>query len=132
MPSSDQASIGWAADRHHLQSGLRRFKRGFDQLGLNTAFVERTNLISRQMNGRMVWKTLSFSKEAEMLEASCTWEDWVYNLTRPVKSLRVEVNDGQLRWQPRSAAMAEGLADHVWTIEELLMAVAVPEADNTK
>jgi hypothetical protein len=103
-----------------------------DLLGLNTAFVERTNLTSRQMNGRMVRKTLSFSKEAEMLEASCAWEDWVYNLTRPVKSLRVEVNDGQRRWQPRSAAMAAGLADHVWSIGELLMTVAVPESDNTK
>jgi hypothetical protein len=84
------------------------------------------------MNGLMVRKTLSFSKEAEMLEASCAWEDWVYSLTRPVKSLRLEVNDGQRRWQPRSAAIAAGLIDHVWTIEELLMTVAVPEFDNTK
>jgi hypothetical protein len=103
-----------------------------DLLGLNTAYVERTNLTSRQMNSRMVRKTLSFSKETKMLKASCAWEDWVYNLTRPVKSLRVEVNDGQRRWQPRSAAMAAGLADHVWTIEELLMTVTVPESDNTK
>jgi len=103
-----------------------------DLLGLNTAFVERTNLTSRQMNGRMVRKTLSFSKEAEMLKASCTWEDWIYNLTRPIKSLRIEVNEGQRRWQPRSAAMAAGLTDHVWTIEELLMAVVVPESNNTK
>ena len=41
-----------------------------DFMGLNTAYVERTNLTSRQMNGRMVRKTLSFSKE-EMLKASC-------------------------------------------------------------
>jgi hypothetical protein len=68
------------------------------------------------MNGRMVRKTLSFSKEAEMLEASCAWEDGVYDLTRPVKSLYIEVNDGSRRWKPRSAAMAAGLTDHVWTI----------------
>jgi len=67
-------------------------KEVLDLMGLNTAYVERTNLTSRQMNGRMVRKTLSFSKEDEMLEASCAWEDWVYNLTRPVKSLRIEVN----------------------------------------
>lgn len=101
-----------------------------DLMGLNTAYVERTNLTSRQMNGRMVRKTLSFSKEVEMLEASCAWEDWVYNLTRPVKSLRLEVNDGQRRWKPRSAAMAAGLTDHVWTVEELMMRVAVPNLDN--
>jgi hypothetical protein len=95
-------------------------------MGLNTAYVERTNLTSRQMNGRMVRKTLSFSKDEEMLEASCAWEDWTYNLTRSVKSLRVEVNDGQRRWQPRSPAMAAGLTDHIWTIEELMMTVAIP------
>lgn len=95
-------------------------------MGLNTSYVERTNLTSRQMNGRMVRKTLSFSKEEEMLEASCAWEDWVYNLTRPIKSLRSEVNEELKRWQARSAAMAAGLTDHVWTIEELLMSVVVP------
>jgi hypothetical protein len=103
-----------------------------DLMGLNTAYVERTNLTSRQMNGRMVRKTLSFSKEEEILEASCAWEDWVYNLTRPVKSLRLEVNDGQQRWKSRSPAMAAGLTDHVWTIEELLRRVAIPDCDNTK
>jgi hypothetical protein len=100
-------------------------------MGLNTAYVERTNLTSRQMNGRMVRKTLSFSKEEEMLEASCAWEDSVYNLMRPVKSLRVEVNDGQQRWLQRSPAMAAGLTDHLWTVEELMMKVVVPDIDNT-
>jgi hypothetical protein len=101
-------------------------------MGLNTAYVERTNLTSRQMNGRMVRKTLSFSKDEEMLKASCALEDWIYNLTRPVKSLRFEVNDRQRRWQPRSAAMAAGLTDHIWTIEELMMKVVVPISNNTK
>jgi hypothetical protein len=100
-------------------------------MGLNTAYVERTNLTSRQMNGRMVRKTLSFSKNSEMLEASCAWEDGVYNLTRAVKSLRIEINNNWRRWQPRSAAMAAGLTDHMWTIEELMMTVVVPEF-NTK
>jgi hypothetical protein len=30
-----------------------------------------------QMNGRLVRKTLSFSKQRKMLEAACAWEDWV-------------------------------------------------------
>jgi hypothetical protein len=33
-----------------------------DLLGAHTAYVERTHLTSRQMNGRSVRKTLSFSK----------------------------------------------------------------------
>jgi hypothetical protein len=102
-----------------------------DLMGLNTAYVERTNLTSRQMNARMVRKTLSFSKEDEMLEASCAWEDCVYNLTRPVKSLRVETSDEWRRWLPTSAAMAAGLTDHIWTIEELMMTVVVPDFNTT-
>ena len=101
-------------------------------LGEHTAYVERTHLTSRQMNGRLVRKTLSFSKERKMLEASCAWEDWVYNLTRPVKTLRIEVNDEGRRWQPRSPAMVAGLTDHIWTVKELLMTVVAPEAINTK
>ena len=100
-------------------------------MGLNTAYVEKTNLTSRHMNGRMVRKTLSFSKDGEMLEASCAQVDGVYNLTRAVKSLRIEINNNWRHWQHRSAAMAAGLTDHMWTIEELMMTVVVPEF-NTK
>jgi len=101
-------------------------------VGAHTSYVERTNLTSRQMNGRLVRKTLSYSKQLEMLEAACAWEDWVYNLTRPVKTLQVEVNDGQRRWQPRSPAMAAGVTDHIWTVKELLMTVVAPAHINTK
>jgi len=66
------------------------------------------------------------------LKAASAWEDWVYNLTRPVKTLRVEVNDGQRCWQPRSPAMAAGLTDHIWTVKELLMTVVAPDIINTK
>jgi len=97
-----------------------------DLVGANTAYVERTNLTSRQMNGRLVRKTLSFSKQLEMLKASSVWEDMVYNLTRPVKTLRLEVNEDKRRFQPRSPVMAAGLTDHLWTIKELLMTVVPP------
>jgi hypothetical protein len=101
-------------------------------LGGHTAYIERTNLTSRQMNGRLVRKTLSYSKKVDMLKASCAWEDWVYNLTRPVKTLRQEVNDGIRRWRPRSPAMAASLTDHIWTVKELLMTVVAPTVVNTK
>jgi hypothetical protein len=39
-------------------------------LGAHTAYIERTHLTSRQMNGRLVRKTLSFSKELRLLEAA--------------------------------------------------------------
>ena len=83
-----------------------------DLMGLNTAYVERTNLTSRQMNGRMVRKTLSFSKEEEMLGASCAWEDWVYNLTRCSSRHQILVrlisaaNALAISWSPSSSSRA--------------------------
>lgn len=95
-------------------------------LGEHTAYVERTNLTTRHMNGRLVRKTLGFSKKREMLEAACIWEDMVYNFARHVKPLRLEVNDGLRRWRYRSPAMAAGLTDHIWPVKELLTVVPVP------
>jgi hypothetical protein len=108
-----------------------------DNVGAHTAYGERTNLSSRQMNGRLVRKTLSYSKQLEALEASCAWEDWVYNLSRPLKTLAVELEmrtEGQQRrrWKPVSPAMAAGLTDHVWTVTELLSTVVRPQVVNTK
>jgi hypothetical protein len=64
-------------------------------------------------------------------QASCALEDAVYNLMKPVKTLRIQVNDSRRRWQPKTPAMAARLTDHVWTIEELMMTVVVPEWNNT-
>ena len=95
-------------------------------VGANTSYVERTHLTSRQMNGRLVRKTLSFSKEVEMLKASSVWEDTAYNLTRLVRTLRVSVEEPKRKYQQRSPAMAAGLTDRIWTVKELLWTVARP------
>ena len=59
-----------------------------DVVGAHTAYVERTNLTSRQMNGRLVRKTLSYSKQLEALRASCAWEDWVVGLHTSAQDAR--------------------------------------------
>ncbi len=61
--------------------------------GGSTSYVERTNLTSRHMNGRLVRKTLGYSKELKMLRASSIWEDAVYNVGRALKTLGVESPD---------------------------------------
>ncbi len=96
------------------------------RLGAHTAYVERTHLTSRHSNSRLVRKTLGFSKQRLMLEAACLWEDVAYNLTRHVKTLRVEVCNGSRRWCERSPAMAAGLTDHIWSFQELLTLVPLP------
>jgi hypothetical protein len=99
-------------------------------LGASTSYVERTNLTSRHMNGRLVRKTLGYSKELEMLRASSIWEDALYNLGRALKSLRTEnPRAGKRRWKRRSPAMAAGLTDHIWEIEELLTTLPLPSTN---
>jgi hypothetical protein len=100
------------------------------RLGGHTAYVERTNLTSRHMNGRLVRKTLSYSKQLAALRAACAWEDWVYNLTRSVDTLSLPVQVGQQRWKRQTPAMAAKLTDHIWTIKELLSTVVPPRAVN--
>jgi hypothetical protein len=84
-------------------------------------------------DGRLVRKTLSFSKELLLLKAASALEDALYNFTRPVKTLRVELanHSKQARWQQRTPAMAAGLTDHIWTLKELLHLVLVPLTTNT-
>jgi len=90
-------------------------------LGGQTAYVERTSLTSRQMNGRLVRKTLSYSKQLAALRAACAWEDWVYNLTRWLDTFSLPMHSRQQRWKRQSPAIAAQLTDHIWTIKELLM-----------
>jgi len=98
-------------------------------LGESTSYVERTNLTSRHMNGRLVRKTLGYSKELGMFRASSIWEEAVYNLARALKSLRIQSPEqagNRRRWVKRSPAMAAGLTDHIWEIEELLTMLPFP------
>lgn len=97
-----------------------------ERTGDRTVRVERTHLTSRHMNGRLVRKTLGFSKCVEMLNAACIWEDVIYNLARSVKTLRIEINRGTQRWLSRSPAMTAALTDHIWSIKELLTCVPTP------
>jgi hypothetical protein len=138
-PTRKQPAAGW----HYAQMVKQRDAQGnllginerviygdettLSRTGTRTTCVERTNLTSRHMNGRLVRKTLGFSKELEMLRASCTWEDMVYNFARPVKNLRVPATaQTGRRWKHRSPAMAAGITDHIWSIREVLMTVPVP------
>jgi hypothetical protein len=103
-----------------------------EMLGPSTSYIERTHLTMRLFNGRLVRKTLAFSKDVGVYRASAAWEDLIYNLARPVKTLRLEVfGDPKRRWKPRSPAMASGLSNHIWTVKELLKTVVSPLPNNT-
>jgi len=96
-------------------------------LGSSTAYVERSNLTMRLFDSRLVRKTLGYSKVVEMHRADGAWDDIVYNLVRPHKTLRLKVYDDPKRcWLPRTPAMAAGLTDHIWSFKELLTTLPSP------
>jgi IS1 family transposase len=83
---------------------------------VNTSFVERNNGTDRRQNSRKVRKTCGFSKDWELHNAASYFIGFSYNFCWPVRTLRIRSADG--RWQPRTPAMASGLADHRWTTDE--------------
>ncbi len=87
---------------------------------VNTSFVERWNGTQRQFNARKKRKAYTFSKELSLHKA-CTWLVvlW-YNFGWCVRTLRQKVQEDPPRYHHRTPAMAAGLTDHPWTMQELL------------
>jgi hypothetical protein len=73
-----------------------------------TSIVERQNLTMRMQIRRLTRLTNAFSKKWENLWAALCLHFAYYNFCRIHKTLRV------------TPAMECGIADHVWTIHELL------------
>jgi hypothetical protein len=95
---------------------------------INTSFVERNNLTCRQCNGRLSRKVLSFSKELTWLEKHL-WLTFAYyhfvlthaSLAQPLPHPQPTRGTGSpKKWQSVTPAMAAGITDHVWMMEELL------------
>jgi hypothetical protein len=96
---------------------------------INTSFMERWFGTQRQFNGRKKRKAYTFSKELSFHEAS-TWLVVVwYNFGWCVRTLRQQVQEDPPRYHYRTPAMAAGLADHVWTMHELLCYPLYPPKD---
>jgi IS1 family transposase/transposase-like protein len=81
-----------------------------DLAHVSTSHVERTNLSLRTQLRRFTRLALGFSKKLENLKAAVALYVGFYNFSRVHRTLRV------------TPAMEAGIADHVWTIEELLQA----------
>ena len=85
---------------------------------LGTSYLERHNATDRHRNARKGRKTYRFSKDWETHEAMTTFTMYSGNFCWAVRTLRVKDAAGQ--WRQRTPAMAAGLADHVWPLEEWL------------
>lgn len=83
---------------------------------VNTSFLERHNGTDRNRNARKVRKTYCFSKDWQVHDAVTYFTMFSYNFCWPVRTLAQPDAAGCLH--PRTPAMAAGLTDHVWPLQE--------------
>jgi IS1 family transposase len=79
-----------------------------DKEHISTSFAERQNLTMRMSMRRFTRLTNAFSKKVENLEHAVSLHFMYYNFGRVHKSL-----------DKKTPAMAAGVTDHVWTLEEI-------------
>jgi len=98
---------------------LIRLSQG--QGGINTAFIERLNATFRQRLNVLARRTRTLLRQPETLQAGMYVVGCVYNFCTYHHSLRVPyfLSTHSQRWLQRTPAIAAGLTDHRWSIEEL-------------
>jgi IS1 family transposase len=87
---------------------VRTYKRIPDYRLISTSHVERQNLTLRMSIRRLTRLTNGFSKKLDNLKAAVSLHFAYYNFARIHGSLRI------------TPAMASGITDHIWSIEEIL------------
>lgn len=89
---------------------------------INTAFIERLNATFRQCLACLSRRTRHLARHAQTLEAGMFLVGCVYNFCTDHHALRLPLwlSERRCRWVQRTPAMAAGLTDHRWTVDELL------------
>jgi hypothetical protein len=83
-----------------------------DPAKISTSFAERQNLTMRMSMRRFTRLTNAFSKKIENLEYAVALHFMYYNFARPHKTLANPY--------PRTPAMASGIANRIWVIEDIV------------
>jgi IS1 family transposase len=90
---------------------VRVLKGDPDPDRISTSYVERQNLTMRMGMRRFTRLTNGFSRKVENLAHAVSLHFMFYNFARPHTAVRDSY--------PRTPAMAAGVADHVWSLEEI-------------
>ena len=89
---------------------------------INTAYIERLNATFRSRIAALVRRGRALARQTATLHCSMYLVGSVYNFCTYHRSLRVAIPlpGNRCHRVSRTPAMAAGLADHRWTVEELL------------
>ena len=90
---------------------------------INTAFIERLNATFRQRLAPLVRRTRALARQPETLRAGMYVVGCIYNFCTYHQSLRIPLylSERRRRWLRRTPAIAAGLTDHCWTVQELFL-----------
>ena len=91
------------------------------QGSINTAFIERLNATFRQRLNVLARRTRTLAGMPQTLQTGMYVVGCLYNFCTYHQSLRISfaLSERSQRWLRRTPAIAAGLTDHRWTIEEL-------------
>lgn len=123
----------WSISRRIVQGGAEQITRLIQssqgQGGINTAYIERLNATFRQRLNSLARRTRTLARQPETLQTGMYVVGCVYNFCTYHHSLRVPyfLTERSQRWLPRTPAIAAGLTDHRWSIEELFWFKVPPE-----
>jgi transposase-like protein len=96
---------------------------------INTSYIERLNATFRASLAPLTRRGRRLAHGTALLHSGMWLVGAAYNFCWVHQSLRLRAIGGH-KWQPRTPAMATGLTDHVWTMDELLR-YRVPPAEVT-
>lgn len=89
---------------------------------INTAYIERLNATFRSRIASLVRRGRALARQMPTLHHGMYLVGTVYNFCTYHKSLRVPLylSHCRRRWLRRTPAIAAGITDHLWSVEELL------------
>jgi transposase-like protein len=87
---------------------------------INTAFIERLNATFRQRLAPLARRTRALAQGGDTLSTGMWILGCVYNFCDYHQSLRLRLSVGEhgYHWVQRTPAIAAGLTDHCWSLEE--------------
>jgi len=94
---------------------------------INTAYIERLNVTFRAHLSPLARRGRGIAHGTALVESGMWLVGCAYNFCWAHESLRLRAIGGR-KWQERTPAMAAGLADHAWTMDEMLRYPIPPRA----